>query len=115
MAEDQRDKIVALLQFARKANKLILGHDAALKNIKNKKVEMIILALDLSENRQKSIRENTKGLEIDIVNWGTKDLFEQIFDKYVGIISITDTNFKNGLKQYFSSKRQEVEYGFESL
>ena len=105
---DRTEKIVTMLQLAKKSGKLIFGHDAVLKQIKKKKVEMIILALDLSENSRTSIYKNAENCLIDIVAWGTKDLFEKIFGKLVGIIGVTDINFKSGLKEHFSFIKLEV-------
>ena len=106
--DDRTDKIISMLQFAKKSGKLVFGHDAVLKQIKKKKVEMIILAVDLSEKSRQSITRNTENSFIDIVAWGTKDLFEKIFGRLVGIIGVTDINFKSGLKEHFSSYKLEA-------
>ncbi|MCL1827272.1 MAG: ribosomal L7Ae/L30e/S12e/Gadd45 family protein [Candidatus Cloacimonetes bacterium] len=108
MQDDQRDKIVTLLQFAHKANKIIFGHDAVLRGVRSKKVDMIICAEDLSENTKKSIIKHTENVIIDIFYMGTISLFESLFGKAIGIIGVSDISFGKGIKKHFCAKETEV-------
>ena len=100
------DKITTLLQFAFKANKLALGHDPVLRGIYKNKVQLILYAGDLSDNTISSIsrvldkRENKK--KIDMIKYGNKDYFYQIFGKNVGVVGVLDNNFNNGMRKQLS-------------
>ena len=94
------EKLATLLQFALKANKVVLGHDIVMRSILKKKAQLIICANDLSENSFQSISKCQNSIEM--IKWGTKSLFYDIFGKPIGIIGILDENFKNGIKKQFS-------------
>ena len=105
------DKITTLLQFAFKANKLALGHDPVLRGIYKNKVHLVLYADDLSENsitsisrvldkRNIEITNNRK--KIDMIKYGNKDYFYQIFGKSVGVVGVLDVNFKNGMRKQLS-------------
>jgi len=105
------DKITTLLQFAFKANKLALGHDPVLRGIYKNKVHLVLYADDLSENsitsisrvldkRNIEITNNRK--KIDMIKYGNKDYFYQIFGKNVGVVGVLDDNFKNGMRKQLS-------------
>ena len=99
------DKIMKILQFAKKANKLIFGHDVIVKHIKKNKPVLIITAIDLSSNSFLSIDKyikNADNVKICQICWGTKDLFSQLSGKLTGIIGVIDENFKSGLLKHFS-------------
>ena len=87
-------KISTLLQFAQKSNSLIFGHDNVVKHIKKKKVCLVIIATDLSENTIRSLEKKTS---IQTIRWGSKELFDELLGKYTGIIGICDENFKKGI------------------
>jgi hypothetical protein len=48
------------------------------------------------------------GTKVEIVQWGSKEIFMQVVDKNIGVIGITDENFKNGIKNYLSSTTVDV-------
>jgi ribosomal protein L7Ae-like RNA K-turn-binding protein len=97
------EKIETLLQLAFKANKLVFGHDAVLRFFDKKKIEMIIVAEDLSRHSLNSIKRRTEGNLIEIITWGSKALYFRLFGKEIGIIGILDKHFKSGLKGHFST------------
>ena len=100
--DDIYQRIKSLLQIAFKANKVALGHDSVVRLLVKKKVLLLILANDLSENSYLSVTKYTKDSFIDIINLENKEFYFQIFGKYTGIVGILDENFKNGLKKLFS-------------
>jgi ribosomal protein L7Ae-like RNA K-turn-binding protein len=96
------EKLTTTLQFAFKANKVILGHDACLRMIHKKKVMLIIFASDLSSNSYNSIVTRSTDTT-PIVTWGNKNLYYSLFGKLVGIIGILDLNFKNSFLKHFET------------
>lgn len=96
------EKIYTLLHFAIKANKLIYGHDSVLRFIKSKKINLVLLAEDLSKNSAQSIIEQAKQENIEVIEIGSKSAFSQLTGKLTGIIGVLDENFKSGIKKHFS-------------
>ena len=105
--ENKNEKIISLLQLAFKANKIALGHDAVIRLLIKKKVFLLLLAKDLSENSISSISKHIKNNEVEIIKWGNKDIYFQIFNKYTGIVAILDLNFKSGIKNHFTNSTKE--------
>ena len=104
---DKDEKIITLLRFSIRSASVVTGHDAVIRQIEKKKVSLIILAKDLSLNTKKNIDIYAKRYNIDLINWGSKNLYQQIFGKMTGIIGILDINFKKGLMEHFSLNKME--------
>ena len=104
---DTIDKVKTLLQFAKKSGKVVLGHDAVIKQVKKQSVGFILIAEDLSQNTIESLRKNTENSKINMVKFGSKGLFLNIFEKYTGIVGITDGNFIKGIKKHLSSMEDD--------
>ena len=109
--KETSEKITTLLQFAFKANKLALGHDPVLRGIYKNKVQMVLYADDLSDNsissisrvlENRNIEKKNNRKKIDMIKYGNKDYFYQIFGKSVGVVGVLDDNFKNGMRKQLS-------------
>jgi len=92
------DKIVTLLQFAKKSGKIVNGFDAVEKQVKKHKVYLLMLAADLSEGRAADVRRFADSTEV--VVWGDKGTYLEIIGKHTGIIGIIDESFTKGIKKY---------------
>ena len=101
------EKIITLLQFAKKSGSVVLGHDAVIKMVRTRKVYYILIADDLSENTIHSVLKTASMNKVTVDKFGNKELFLSIFGKYTGIIGITDENFKKGLIKYISSGKDD--------
>jgi ribosomal protein L7Ae-like RNA K-turn-binding protein len=95
-------KILTLLHFAYKANKLIYGHDSVLRFMKNKKINLVLVAEDLSKNSFQSIYEQSIQENIELISIGSKSAYSQLTGKLTGIIGVLDDNFKSGIIKHFS-------------
>ena len=102
------EKLKNLLNLAIKANKLVYGREQVLRQIKQNKVYLVIIAQDLSISSAKSLAKYINHPFLEIVQWETKSFYQQIFGKEVGIIGITDINFKIGLKKIYSFQASEA-------
>ena len=107
LENDTAEKIKTMLQFAKKSGKVVLGHDAVIKQVKKQSVSFILIAEDLSQNTIESIKKNTEKCKINMVKFGNKELFLNIFEKYTGIVGIKDENFIKGIKKHLSSKKDD--------
>jgi len=105
--QENIDKIVTLLQFAKKSGKVILGRDAVAKAVIKRNVRYVIIATDLSLNTIESLKNITEKYKINVVKFGNKELFLSIFGKYTGIVGISDENFIKGINIHMSSIKDE--------
>jgi len=93
---DSRQRVTALLHFAKKAGQIVYGFDAVVKQIHKNRVCLLLLATDLSGGTQGKIRKIAQGK--DVILWGDMELYYQIMQKHTGILAITSENFKHGIK-----------------
>ena len=103
-------KLITVLQFAHKANKLAFGHDAVIRAISKKKARLILTATDLSENSYISIKRTIEEIltpKTEIIKWGNKEKYYEIFGKQIGIVAILNENFQKGFKKHLSFIQSE--------
>ncbi|MDY6915168.1 MAG: ribosomal L7Ae/L30e/S12e/Gadd45 family protein [Candidatus Cloacimonadota bacterium] len=92
------NELKSLLQLAKKAGKLSYGYDAAERSCRNGDSALILMAKDLSARTQKGFSYNANAYNINFKEVGTKKDFGIILNrKEVGIISINDKNFAEGI------------------
>ena len=107
-SEEQNDQnVITLLQFAYKANKLALGQDNVIKKLLKNKVLLILYTKELSLSTIKKINKYATQTNVKSHLWGDKELYQSIFGNSYGILGVTDKNFYNGLKKYFSWMKTE--------
>lgn len=87
------NKLLGLLGICAKAGKVTSGADACLEDMKNKKINLIILAEDASEKTKKNYiyYGNKYNVPVVITNT-TDDLSKSIGKKNRAIIGIKDIN-----------------------
>ncbi len=109
---NREDKIVNLLQFARKAGKIVHGFDACLRSMNRKQVRLIVLATDLSD---KSASKLTKAVEemdhkIPVISLGTQEIFSQALGlPMTGIIGLMDKQFAVKILDYWTAEEKVEE------
>jgi len=96
----QAEKALRILGFAHRARKLSLGTSATLAGIMSRKVQSVVLALDLSENTRSKIEKAARLQRIPIYCFGKKGEFGHFFKcKDVGVIGVLDKSFSQGVGQ----------------
>lgn len=93
------DKILALLGFAAKANKLSYGFDAVCATLSQNKSELVLIANDISEKSKKEIlffADKFKTSATVLKNYNMETVSHAV-GKKCGIISVNDTSFSKGL------------------
>ena len=94
------DKILTLLGFASKANKLSFGFDAVRGSLSQKKSELVLIANDVSTKSKKEVLffgDKVKTQAIVLENYDMQTLSHAVGRK-CGIISVNDISFANGIK-----------------
>jgi ribosomal protein L7Ae-like RNA K-turn-binding protein len=89
-----RKKVDSYLGFAAKSRNLVSGNYSCLNAIKQKKLKLLILAEDLSENTAKKLTKIANENEIPFRNYGkSEELSKVTGSQERGIFGITDVNF----------------------
>lgn len=89
-----QDKIYSMLGLATKARKLVSGDETCEKSIKSLKAFVVIIAEDASDNTKKKFEDMCKYRNIQIRNFGQKDLIGKFIGKDVrAVVVIQDQNF----------------------
>lgn len=95
VADKTEEKLIRLLQLARRAGKLKFGI-SMLKTL-NKKIKVMIISKDISENNlNKIIKYNDSRIQIIMIS-DMKSIGDSIGHEPVSVIAITDTDFSNGI------------------
>lgn len=94
------DKLLTLLGFAAKANKLSYGFDAVCGALSQNKSELVLIANDISPKSRKEVlffgeKFKTQTVVLDDYNMET---LSHAVGRKCGIISVNDISFKNGLQ-----------------
>jgi len=93
-------KIVALLGFATKSGKLLLGEYSVESGIKTKKAKLVILAEDVSLRRRNILEFWCRDKEISFLVMGSKEEFGKLLNKKpLGLLAITDSQMAKALCQ----------------
>lgn len=91
-------KFLTMLGFAMKSGKIITGDDTCEMFMKKRKIKLLIVAADASENTKDKFRFLTRQAEVQIIEISTKEELSQAIGKYNrAVIGITDRKFANAL------------------
>lgn len=92
----EKNKVLSMLGLARRAGKLSMGHDMALKALCEKKATMLIFASDSSERLQREFKVVIEKNEIDtpvfVVDISIDEIHFSCGYK-AGVITVNDDNF----------------------
>jgi ribosomal protein L7Ae-like RNA K-turn-binding protein len=100
---DKDVKVMTLLQFARKAGKLIHGFEVCKKEVMHGKVKLLLVTTDLSDNAKDKIMNviNLTGSTCSLQTFGTQEeLSAALGLPFTGIIGILDNNFAKKILSY---------------
>lgn len=107
-------KYLSMLGMARRAGKLAMGHDLALKAIKAKKAQLLIFAQDASPRVEKEFQKHIVNLSCNIpvirIEENIADIHKALGYK-AGIITVNDNNFSRRITELINLNQEENEYG----
>jgi len=93
-------KVDSYLGFAAKSRNLVSGYQTCLHAIKQKKLKLLILSEDLSENTVKKLSKLSKENEIPLRIYGkSEELSKTTGSQERGVFGITDVNFADVIKR----------------
>ncbi|MGN0711966.1 MAG: L7Ae/L30e/S12e/Gadd45 family ribosomal protein [Anaerovoracaceae bacterium] len=104
-----RSKIESYLGFATRSRNLITGSNTCLFAMNKKKIKLLILAGDISENTMKKLRNAAEEGNTVYRVYSTCDELSRICGTSgKGVFGITDQNFADVILKEIDSKNQSV-------
>ncbi|OBZ16919.1 MULTISPECIES: ribosomal L7Ae/L30e/S12e/Gadd45 family protein [Bacillales] len=99
----KQNKSLSQLGMAMRAGKLITGDEIVLKAVRNKKVHLVILAGDASENTKKKFRDkcNTYGIQLAEA-FDREQLGKAIGKPERVVLAVTDAQFGKMIASHLS-------------
>ncbi len=105
-------KIMTLMQFARKAGKMVNGRDACIRAIKRRKVYLVMLATDYSEKRAKQVigSIHSHNLPVHVIKrYKMKELSNALGFPVSGVYGIVEKGFSDRIFEYDQASKQVEE------
>lgn len=99
-------KILNLMQFARKAGKLVAGVDACTRGMHHRHIHLIVIAADTSERTVERIRNEIKagGNKLLIILAGEQaEISSALGLPITGVFGISDKNFAAKMIEYWQA------------
>ena len=90
-------KLKRLIGLARRAGALSYGTEGCIKDLREKKSELIIMSSDISEKTKKEIIYSSDNVDILISDITKEELGKIIGTRPTAVISVNDSNFKKGI------------------
>lgn len=88
------------LGLALRAKKVVIGTDITIKNLRLKRLELIVLATDASNNTKKKIYDKAKTYQVEVLEKATSDEISNAIGKVgIKVLGITDKGFKKLLTE----------------
>lgn len=105
-----KHKALSLLGMAMRAGKLVTGDETVLKNVKQGKARLVILAGDASDNTKKKYRDKCSTYNVKLVEMFDRvSLGEAIGKSERVLIAVTDAGFSASIARSLTQPT-EVEY-----
>lgn len=94
--KNNMDKIHSLLGIAMRAGKLVSGEDGTMLDLKKGKLNLVIVAIDASNNTKKLFKDKSSFRQVNYVELSKKnDLGISIGKNSRAVIGIKDIGFAN--------------------
>lgn len=91
-----RSKLASYMGFAKKSGNLVMGFNTCVFSMAKKKVKLLIIATDISENTGKKIKKEAEKHHVPYRVYGTTDELSQMAGTGGrSIFGITDQNFSD--------------------
>jgi ribosomal protein L7Ae-like RNA K-turn-binding protein len=99
-------KILNLMQFARKAGKLVAGVDACMRGLHHKHIHLLIVAADTAERTVKRVHNelSESGQKLPIIQTGSQEEISAALGlPKTGVFGIGDKNFAAKISEYWQA------------
>jgi len=99
-------KIINLMQFARKAGKLICGLEATIRGLNRGQIHVLVAATDTSAHTLKKLNHAVAEIEskVKLIQIGsTEELSQALGLPYTAIYGVADKNFAVKITEYWTT------------
>ncbi len=95
-----REKIHSYLGFARRSRNLISGYNACIYGIEKRKIRLLVLTADLSENTKKKFQAAAESGNVPLRIYGTMEAMEEMTGEVGrGVYGVTDRNLAKAIME----------------
>lgn len=99
------DRILSFLGLCRRAGKLKIGAESAVKSIDEKKSQLIIYACDFSQNSLKPVASAAQLGGVSVLRLNrTKEELSFALGKLCGVLTVDDRGFAEKLRQMIEAE-----------
>lgn len=104
-------KLLQLLGMARRANRLSLGHDAALQATLAGKAKLCLLACDASQRLEKEFTRAAQDYRLRIIRLPfTITQFHHALGFKAGVLTVNDDGFAKAAEKLYQETQEECPY-----
>ncbi len=102
------DKIITLMQFARKAGKLVCGTEATMRSVSHHQIRLVIVAADAAE---RTIKRMEQFLELSeqapqMIRLGnTENISAALGLPKTAVFGVSEKNFALKMKEYWAADK----------
>lgn len=101
-----KNKFLGMMGFARKSGNMSFGYEQVVEMIKKSKVQLVVIAEDISENRFKKIISVCETFEVQWIQYGTKEMLSNAIGQYnKSIFGVHDNNFAKQMVVYHNDMK----------
>ena len=103
------NKALSMISLATKAGKTASGEFCTEKEIKCGMAELVIVAIDASENTKKKFQNMCEFYEVPIYFYGDKDTLGHAMGKeFRASLAVIDHGFANGIKKHLDVEQNTI-------
>ncbi|MGY3766352.1 YlxQ-related RNA-binding protein [Vagococcus vulneris] len=96
---ENNQNVLNMLGLAMRAGKLVSGEEITLKALKSKKLSLVLIAGDVSENTNKKIHDKCQYYETPVFTFMTKADISHAIGRSRSIIGVTDRGFAQKMRE----------------
>lgn len=105
------NKLLQLLGIARRANRLSLGHDAALEAVLAKKARLCLIACDASQRLEKEFTRAARDYELKVIRLpSTIEQFHRALGFKAGVVTVNEDGFAKAVHKLYQETQEECLY-----
>ena len=103
-----RDKIISYMGFAKKSGNLVSGSNTCIFSIKKKKVRLLLITEDASENTKKKMTHEAESGNVPVRIFGESEkLSRAVGESGRTVFGITDGNFARVIDEEIRKGREQ--------
>ena len=105
----KQNKALSLVSLATKAGKTVSGEFSTEKAVKDFTANLVIVAVDASDNTKKKFRNMCDFYEVPIYFYGDKDTLGHAMGKeFRASLAVTDEGFGKGIRKHLDAESNTI-------